>query len=82
MTQREFVHELIDQLPVRELRSLRRFVEFLRDQGDPVLEAFRRAECNTEPATLEDLEAIGLAEEDRRHGRVISFEEAERLLKR
>ena len=43
MTTKEDLRRLVDQLLGSELIAARRFLEYLRDSGDPVLRAFLEA---------------------------------------
>jgi len=53
---REEVHQIVDELPDGEIHAARRYVEYLRDQGDPFLKKLR--EVPSEPATEEERAAI------------------------
>lgn len=81
MTDRERLHELVEDLPESEVYAALRFVEYLRrSDDDPVLKALRDALPDDEPLTEEDLAALQEAYEDLRQGRVVSHEEARRRL--
>jgi len=69
------LHRLIDELPESELHAARRFLEYLRDQTDPLLRALRNAPPDDEPETEEERQAVAEAWEDVRAGRLIPDEE-------
>ena len=77
---KEHLHSLVEQLPEGELHTALRFLEYLRDTGDPVLRAFMNAPEDDEPLTDEDRAAIEEAKEDLAAGRVMSHEELRRRL--
>ena len=80
MTTKDKLHHLVDQLPECELGAAQRFLEYLRDTGDPVLRAFMEAPEDDEPETEEERQAIAEAMEDIEAGRGISHEEVKREL--
>jgi hypothetical protein len=81
MTDRERLHDLVEDLPESEVHAALRFVEYLRQsEDDPVLKALRDAPPDDEPLTEEDLAALEEAYEDLGQGRVVSHEEARRRL--
>lgn len=81
MTDRERLHELVEDLPESEVHAALRFVEYLRNaEDDPVLKALRDAPPDDEPVTEEDVAALEEAWEDVRQGRLISHEEIRRQL--
>jgi len=43
MTLKEELHHLVDELPNRELHAAKRFLEYLRNMGDPFLQALEEA---------------------------------------
>ena len=49
---RSRVRKLVDKLPDGELKAAQRYLEYLRDQGDPLAHA---AVVDDEPTTAEDL---------------------------
>jgi len=66
MTNKEALRRLVDELPPQELPAARRFLEYLRDRGDPVLRAFLDAPEDDEPLSPEDEAAVAEAEEQLR----------------
>ena len=69
------LRRLIDELPESELHAAKRFLEYLRDQADPLLRALRNAPPDDEPETQEERQAVAEAWEDVRAGRLIPDEE-------
>lgn len=72
---RTALRKLIDQLPESELVAAHRYLRYLRDEGDPVLLAFRNAPFDDEPLTEEDIKAIQEGKEDIKAGRVYTLEQ-------
>ena len=72
---RTALRKLIDQLPESELVAAHRYLCYLRDEGDPVLQAFRNAPLDDEPLTEEDIKAIEEGKEDIKAGRVYTLEQ-------
>jgi predicted transcriptional regulator len=66
------LYRLIDELPEAELHAAARFLEYLRDAGDPLLRALH--------AAPEDEAAIEEALEDVRAGRIVRHEDLWRRL--
>jgi hypothetical protein len=69
------LHRLVDALPEREVHAARRFLEYLRDAGDPVLRAFMEAPEDDEPLTPEEEAAIREGQEALARGEVRPWEE-------
>ena len=78
MTIKEELYRLVDELPESELHTAKRFLEYLRNMGDPVLRAMLEAPEDDEPETEEERVAIVEAQEDFKAGRVVSHEELKR----
>ena len=72
---RTALRKLIDQLPESELVAAHRYLCYLRDEGDPVLQAFLNAPLDDEPLTEEDVKAIEEGKEDIKAGRVYTLEQ-------
>jgi len=66
MTTKDLLRRLVDALPAEELPAARRFLEYLRDRGDPVLRAFLDAPEDDEPLSPEDDAAVATADEELR----------------
>ena len=54
MTIKDELHRLVDELPQRELHGAKRFLEYLRNMGDPLLQALMEAPEDEEPTTPEE----------------------------
>jgi CO dehydrogenase/acetyl-CoA synthase beta subunit len=78
MTIKEELHRLVDELPESESHAARRFLEYLRNMGDPVLRAMLEAPEDDEPETEEERAAVAEAQEDFKAGRVVSHQELKR----
>ena len=51
MTIKEDLHRLVDELPKKELPVAKRYLEYLRNIGDPVLRSFMEAPEDDEEET-------------------------------
>ena len=80
MTIKEELHRLVDELPECELYGAKRFLEYLRNMGDPVLRALMEAPYDDEPTTPEEDKGAEEAWQEYRRGKAISAEEAKREL--
>jgi CO dehydrogenase/acetyl-CoA synthase beta subunit len=78
MTIKEELHRLVDELPESESHAAKRFLEYLRNMGDPVLRAMLEAPEDDEPETEEERAAVAEAQEDFKAGRVVSHQELKR----
>jgi CO dehydrogenase/acetyl-CoA synthase beta subunit len=78
MTIKEELHRLVDELPEGESHTAKRFLEYLRNMGDPVLRAMLEAPEDDEPETEEERAAVTEAQEDFKAGRVVSHQELKR----
>ena len=54
MTIKDELHRLVDELPQKELHGAKRFLEYLRNMGDPLLQALMEAPEDDEPTTPEE----------------------------
>ncbi len=77
---RTALRKLIDQLPESELVAAHRYLCYLRDEGDPFLQALKNAPIDDEPETEEERKAVAEAWEDVKAGRVFTLEEVKREL--
>lgn len=83
MTEKERLHALVEALPEPEVHAALRFMEYLRHEAsDPVARALREAPFDDEPLTDEDIAELEASERDRQEGRVVSHEDARRVLLR
>lgn len=78
MTKREAVRRLVDEVPEAVLDAAERYLQYLRDQGDPLLRALTNAPEEDEPISAAEEAAVaeGRAEADR--GELIAHEEVKR----
>lgn len=60
MVTKEELHRLVDELPQGELGAARRYLEYLRNMGDPVLRGLMQAPLDDEPQ--EDWERSAVTE--------------------
>ena len=51
MTIKEDLHRLVDELPKKELPVAKRYLEYLRNMGDPVIRSFMEAPEDDEEET-------------------------------
>lgn len=72
------LHELVDKLPDQELHAAHRFIEYLRDRGDPLLRKLMDAPIDDEPETEEEEALVAEAREELARGETIAFEEIKR----
>ena len=80
MTIKDELHRLVDELPARELHGAKRYLEYLRNMGDPVLRSLMEAPEDDEPTTPEEDEGAEEAWQEYLRGEGISMEEAKRDL--
>ncbi len=74
------LHELVDALPATEVPAAKRYLQYLRDMGDPVLRAARSAPIDDEPETPEERLAVAEAREAIAQGKVLTDEQLRREL--
>jgi hypothetical protein len=76
------LHQLIDELPIRQLIFVEMALQALRDLADPVQRALNTAPLDDEPVTPEERQAIQNAEEELLHHppQVRTLEEVRREL--
>ena len=80
MTVKDDLHRLVDELPKKELQSAKRYLEYLRNMGDPVQRALLEAPEDDEPTTPEENKIAEEAWQEYLRGEGISAEEAKREL--
>lgn len=54
MSVREDLHRLVDELPECEIHAAKRYLEYLRNMGDPVLRSLMEAPIDDEPTTPQE----------------------------
>ena len=79
-TVRQQLHVLVDELPESELYTAKRFLHYLHDTSDPVLQALLQAPEDDEIETPEEAAAVAGARVALGEGRVVSDEELARRL--
>lgn len=80
MSLKDELHRLVDELPSGELRSAKRYLEYLRNMGDPALRKLLEAPEDDEPSTREEDESADQAWQDYLRGNWVSSEQAKREL--
>ena len=75
MTTVEDLHRLVGQLSESELDPARRYLEYLRDSTDPLVQKLLTAPLDDEDVTDEGEAAIAESEEDFAAGRTVSHED-------
>ncbi len=75
MTVKDELHRLIDELPEDELPGAKRYLEYLRNMGDPVLRAFMEAPMDDETETEQEQAVVAEAYRDLADGHVVPFDE-------
>jgi len=75
MTTKEELHRLVEELPKNELPAARRYLEYLRNMGDPLLRALMEAPLDDELETDAERAAVQEAWEAVTRGEVVSDEE-------
>ena len=79
VSEKELLHQLIDQIPDEEVHSVRRYVEFIRNiNDDPVSRLIDNAPPDDEPVSAENVKALDEAYADMKAGRMIPHEEVRR----
>ena len=80
MTIKEELHRLVDELPESESHAAKRFLEYLRNMGDPMMRSLMEAPEDDEPTTPEEDKGAAEAWQEYLRGEAISAEEAKREL--
>ena len=80
MYTKDDLRRLIDQLPDNELLPAMRYLEYLRNMGDPVLKALIDAPEDDEPETDEERIAVTEAYDDLAEGKVVTLDDVRRGL--
>lgn len=74
------LHRLVDELPDRDLYAAKRFLAYLRNTRDPLVQKLIEAPYDDEPLTPEEEAAVQEAWEAVARGEVLSDEELRREL--
>ena len=74
MATKEDLYKLVSELSDSELDAAKRYLEYLRNPGDPVLRALLEAPEDDEPLSKDEEQAVSEAKEDLEKGRVSSSE--------
>ena len=75
MTIKKDLHRLVDELPKKELPVAKRYLEYLRNMGDPVLRAMLEAPEDDEEETEEERALIEEARREYLRGEARPWEE-------
>ena len=75
MTIKEDLHRLVYELPKKELPVAKRYLEYLRNMGDPVLRSFMEAPEDDEEETEEETAMIEEARQEYLRGEARPWEE-------
>ena len=75
MTIKEDLHRLVDELPKKELPVAKRYLEYLRNMGDPVIRSFMEAPEDDEEETEEETAMIEEARQEYLRGGARPWEE-------
>ncbi len=78
MTIKDELYRLVDELPEGEWHAAKRYLEFLRNMGDPLLQALMAAPYDDEPETPEERAAMAEARRNFEAGEVVTHEELKR----
>jgi hypothetical protein len=82
------IRQLIDKIPVSELNTAKRFLQYLVslkgevEKENPILKALKNAPLDDEPLTQEEIKALREADKAEAKGEIVSHEEARRILLR
>ena len=77
---RQELKDLIDSLPDCEILGVKRYLQYVQSQDDPVERLLANAPLDDEEVTDEDLAAFAETDEDFRTGNTYTQEEVEREL--
>ena len=75
MVTRDEVRKLVDQIAEDDLPAVARYMEYIRDEGDPFVRALMNAPEDDEPETPEEAEAVAEGKAALARGEVRSLEE-------
>lgn len=77
---REAIHQLVDELPSKELHGVKRFLAYLRNTSDALTQKLMESSYSDEPLTKEEENAVDEAWEASARGEVLTDEELGRQL--
>ena len=77
---KERIYRLVDQLPDREIPAAERYLQYLRDQGDPLLRKLVSVPYDDEPQTVAEQRSVEEAYSAVKAGDVRPLEEVEEEL--
>ena len=77
---REKVKQVVDNIPDSELHAALRYLEYLRDQSDPLIQSLLDAPEDDEPTTPEQVGIIEEGWQEYRDGKGVSLEDMGREL--
>ncbi|MDP2728001.1 MAG: hypothetical protein Q8P59_10730 [Dehalococcoidia bacterium] len=78
MITKEELHKLVEDLPQGEMEAARRYLQYLRDLGDPLLRMLMQAPFDDELEDDEERAAIAEARREIAAGQVVSHEDIRR----
>ena len=64
MSIKDDLHRLVDELPTTELHGAKRYLEYLRNMSDSLLQALMEAPEDDEPTTPEEEESVEQARQE------------------
>ena len=77
---REDIHQLVDELPNKELHGVKRFLAYLRNTNDALTQKLLESSYTDEPLTKEEEDAVDEAWDAAARGEVLTDEELGRQL--
>ena len=77
---REDIHQLVDELPNKELHGVKRFLAYLRNTNDALTQKLLESSYTDEPLTKEEQKSVDEAWDAAARGDVLSDEELGRQL--
>lgn len=78
MVTKEQLHKLVEELSQDEMEAARRYLEYLRDAGDPLIRLLRHAPFDDEPEDEDEQAAVAEGRANLAAGRVVSHDEVRR----
>lgn len=75
MVTKEQIHHLVDQIAEDDLPAVARYLEYLRDGGDPLLRALANAPIDDEPETPEEAAAVAEAKAAMARGEFVMLDD-------